>query len=259
MIQTSTPAGKAWTEADVPGQDGRIAVVTGANTGIGFEAARVLAERGATVVLACRNLDKAKAAVDKISATAGAEVATVQVRFASLTSVRAAAEDLRGRYQRLDLLINNAGLMMPPHGRTEDGFELQFGTNHLGHFALTGLLLDRMLPVPHSRVVTVSSMGHRMGRIDFGNLQYEHGYNRITSYGRSKLANLLFTYELRAAGRGRGGHRGARRSSRDRADRADQEHASLDAPRRRLHADAAQRDGCGADAARGHRPAGERR
>ena len=196
MTQTSTSAGKHWTEADVPGQDGRIAVVTGANTGIGFEAARVLADRGATVVLACRNLDKAKAAVDKISATAQAEVATVQLDLASLASVRAAAEDLRGRYERLDLLINNAGLMMPPHGRTEDGFELQFGTNHLGHFALTGLLLDRMLPVPHSRVVTVSSMGHRMGRIDFGNLQYERGYNRITSYGRSKLANLLFTYEL---------------------------------------------------------------
>jgi NAD(P)-dependent dehydrogenase (short-subunit alcohol dehydrogenase family) len=196
MAQTTTSAGKHWTEADVPDQSGRIAVVTGANTGIGFEAARVLAERGATVVLACRNLDKAQAAVDKISARAGAEVATVQVDLASLTSVRAAAEDLRGRYQRLDLLINNAGLMMPPHGRTEDGFELQFGTNHLGHFALTGLLLDRMLPVPGSRVVTVSSMGHRMGRIDFGNLQWEHGYNRITSYGRSKLANLLFTYEL---------------------------------------------------------------
>ena len=104
----------------------------------------------------------------------------------------------------MDLLINNAGLMMPPHGRTEDGFELQFGTNHLGHFALTGLLLDQMLAVPGSRVVTLSSSGHRMGRIDFGNLQWEHGYRRSAAYGRSKLANLLFTYErprrLAAAG-----------------------------------------------------------
>ncbi|HEX4063722.1 MAG TPA: oxidoreductase [Streptosporangiaceae bacterium] len=196
MTQTTASASRPWTEADVPEQPGRVAVVTGANTGIGFEAARVLAERGATVVLACRNLEKAKDATARVSATAQAEVATVQVDLASLRSITAAAEELRERYERLDLLINNAGLMMPPHGRTEDGFELQFGTNHLGHFALTGLLLDRMLTVPGSRVVTVSSMGHRMGRIDFGNLQWEHGYNRITSYGRSKLANLLFTYEL---------------------------------------------------------------
>jgi NAD(P)-dependent dehydrogenase (short-subunit alcohol dehydrogenase family) len=196
MTQTTTSADKPWTEADVPEQDGRVAVVTGANTGIGFEAARVLAERGATVVLACRSQERAKSAVERITPTAGAQVATVQLDLASLASVREAAQDLRERYDRLDLLINNAGLMMPPHGRTEDGFELQFGTNHLGHFALTGLLLDRMLTVPRSRVVTVSSMGHRMGRIDFGNLQWERGYNRMGSYGRSKLANLLFTYEL---------------------------------------------------------------
>jgi NAD(P)-dependent dehydrogenase (short-subunit alcohol dehydrogenase family) len=196
MTQATTSAGKHWTGAEVPDQTGRIAVVTGANTGIGFEAAKVLALRGATVVLACRSPERAKAAVDKISATAEGPVATVQVDLASLASVREAAEELRGRYERLDLLINNAGLMMPPQGRTEDGFELQFGTNHLGHFALTGLLLDRMLTVPGSRVVTVSSIGHRMGRIDFGNLQWERGYNRIGSYGRSKLANLLFTYEL---------------------------------------------------------------
>jgi NAD(P)-dependent dehydrogenase (short-subunit alcohol dehydrogenase family) len=196
MTQTSTSAGKTWTEADVPEQAGRVAVVTGANTGIGFEAARVLAERGATVVLACRNLDKANSAVTRIKPAAGAELVTVQLNLASMESVRQAAQDLHDKYGRLDLLINNAGLMMPPHGRTEDGFELQFGTNHLGHFALTGLLLDLMLTVPRSRVVTVSSNGHRMGRIDFGNLQWERGYNRMGSYGRSKLANLLFTYEL---------------------------------------------------------------
>jgi NAD(P)-dependent dehydrogenase (short-subunit alcohol dehydrogenase family) len=196
MTETRTAGGKHWTEADVPEQPGRVAVVTGANTGIGFEAARVLAERGATVVLACRNPDRAQDAVDRIGATARGEVGTVRVDLASLASVREAAEDLRTRHDRIDLLINNAGLMMPPHGRTEDGFELQFGTNHLGHFALTGLLLDRMLAVPGSRVVTVSSYGHRMGRIDFGNLQWERGYNRVGAYGRSKLANLLFTYEL---------------------------------------------------------------
>jgi NAD(P)-dependent dehydrogenase (short-subunit alcohol dehydrogenase family) len=196
MTQTTTSAGTPWTEADVPDQSGRIAVVTGANTGIGFEAARVLAERGATVVLACRSQERAESAVARIGPSAGGKVATVRLNLASLASVRQAAQDLRDRYERLDLLINNAGLMMPPYGRTEDGFELQFGTNHLGHFALTGLLLDRMLSVPRSRVVTVSSNGHRMGRIDFGDLQWERGYNRMGSYGRSKLANLLFTYEL---------------------------------------------------------------
>jgi NAD(P)-dependent dehydrogenase (short-subunit alcohol dehydrogenase family) len=193
-----TRAPKAtWTEADVPGQAGRTAVVTGANSGLGFEAARVLAQRGAAVVLACRDLAKAKDAVEQISAAApGARLSTVRLNLGSLTSIREAAEELRAGHDRLDLLINNAGLMMTPRGRTEDGFELQFGTNHLGHFALTGLLLDRMLTVPRSRVVTVSSSGHRMGRIDFGDLQSERRYSRTGAYGQSKLANLLFTYEL---------------------------------------------------------------
>ncbi len=196
-----------WREPDVPEQPGRTAVITGANSGIGFQAARVLAERGAAVVLACRDLGKAKDAAARISAAApGATLSTVRLDLASLASVREAAGELRASHDRLDLLINNAGLMMPPYGRTEDGFERQFGVNHLGHFALTGLLLDRMLPVPGSRVVTVSSNGHRMGQIDFGNLQWEHGYRRPAAYGRSKLANLLFTYELQrrlaAAGAG---------------------------------------------------------
>ena len=195
---TGTRTPKAtWTEADVPGQGGRTAVVTGANSGLGFEAARVLAERGAAVVLACRDLGKAKDAVDQISAAApGSKLSTVRLNLGSLASIREAAEELRDGHDRLDLLINNAGLMMTPHGRTEDGFELQFGTNHLGHFALTGLLLDRMLAVPGSRVVTVSSNVHRMGRIDFGDLQSERRYSRTGAYGQSKLANLLFTYEL---------------------------------------------------------------
>jgi len=186
-----------WRESDVPEQAGRTALVTGANSGIGFQTARVLAERGAAVVLACRDPGKASAAAARIAAAAPrASLSVVRLDLASLASIRAAAEELRAGHDRLDLVINNAGLMMPPYGRTEDGFELQFGTNHLGHFALTGLLLDRMMAVPGSRVVTLSSNGHRMGRIDFGNLQWEHGYRRPAAYGRSKLANLLFTYEL---------------------------------------------------------------
>ena len=181
-----------WSEGDVPDQRGRTAVVTGANTGIGFEAARVLAERGATVVLACRNVDKAKQAADRIAGTA--EV--VRLDLTSLASVHTAAEELRSRFDRLDLLINNAGVMWPPRSTTEDGFELQFGTNHLGHFAFTNLLLDRLLPVEGSRVVTVSSLGHRTGRIDFDDLQSERRYGRHRAYAQSKLANLLFTYEL---------------------------------------------------------------
>jgi NAD(P)-dependent dehydrogenase (short-subunit alcohol dehydrogenase family) len=196
MAEAKTAAGRPWREADVPWQGGRTAVVTGANTGIGFEAVRVLAERGAAVVLACRDPAKAADALRLIRQHAKAEAATVQLNLASLASVRAAAEELHGNYQQIDILINNAGVMMTPQQRTEDGFELQFGTNHLGHFALTGLLLDRLREVPGSRVVTVSSYGHRLGRMDFGNLQWQHGYNRITAYGRSKLANLLFAYEL---------------------------------------------------------------
>jgi NAD(P)-dependent dehydrogenase (short-subunit alcohol dehydrogenase family) len=158
--------------------------------------ARVLAERGATVILACRNLAKAQDAAERIRKTAKGEVGSVRVDLASKTSITEAAEELGRSHERIDLLLNNAGLMMPPYGRTEDGFELQFGTNHLGHFALTGLLLGRMLAVPGSRVVTMSSNGHKVGRIDFANLQWERRYTRVASYGRSKLANLLFTYEL---------------------------------------------------------------
>ena len=196
-----------WTAADVPDQRGRIAVVTGANTGIGFEAATVLAERGATVVLACRNLDKAKDAAARIAAAApGAGVEVQHLDLSALASVRAAAEELRARHDRIDLLVNNAGVMWTPRSTTADGFELQFGTNHLGHFALTGLLLDRLLPAPGSRVVTISSQGHRQGRIDFADLQSQQRYGRHLAYSRSKLANLMFTYELQrrlaAAGAG---------------------------------------------------------
>ena len=187
-----------WTEGSVPSQTGRTAVVTGGNTGIGFEAARVLAARGASVVLAVRNLEKGKDAATRISALApGADVTVQRLDLSSLASVRDAAAELRSRHDTIDLLINNAGLMYPPRGTTADGFELQLGTNHLGHFALTGLLLDRLLPVPGSRVVTISSIGHRIrAAIHFDDLQWEHGYDRVGAYGQSKLANLMFTYEL---------------------------------------------------------------
>jgi NAD(P)-dependent dehydrogenase (short-subunit alcohol dehydrogenase family) len=187
-----------WTAADIPDQSGRTAVITGANTGLGFETAAALAARGAQVVLAVRNLDKGKDAAARIAATTpGADVVLQELDLTSLESVRAAAEQLRSDHDHIDLLINNAGVMYTPKSTTKDGFEMQFGTNHLGHFALTGLLLDRLLPVAGSRVVTVSSIGHRIrAAIHFDDLQWERRYSRVGAYGQAKLANLLFTYEL---------------------------------------------------------------
>ncbi|MCV7378551.1 short-chain dehydrogenase [Mycobacterium alsense] len=191
-----------WSEGDVGDQVGRVAVVTGANTGIGYHTAAVLAYRGAHVVLAVRNLDKGNAALSRIVAAGGHGARKVDVTLqaldlSSLDSVRYAADALRAAYPRIDLLINNAGVMWTPKQLTADGFEMQFGTNHLGHFALTGLLLDRMLGVGGSRVVTVSSLGHRLrAAIHFDDLQWERRYDRVGAYGQSKLANLLFTYEL---------------------------------------------------------------
>ena len=195
-----------WSVRDIPGQQGKVAVVTGANSGIGFEAASQLAKRGATVVLASRDEAKARDAAQSIAGKVpGAATDIVPLDLASLASVRKAAERIMASHGQLDLLVNNAGLMMPPLGRTADGFELQFGTNHLGHFALTGLLLGRLLRTPGSRVVTVSSFGHRQGRIDPADLNFEHRpYQAAAAYGQSKLANIMFTYELqrRLAGAG---------------------------------------------------------
>src|SRR5438132_845561 len=187
-----------WTSDDVPGQQGRLAVVTGANTGLGFETARVLAARGASVVLAVRDTDKGKRAAAAIAGTApGADVTVQPLDLTCLDSIRAAAGELRARHPRIDLLINNAGVMLTPRQETRDGFELQLGTNHLGHFALTGLLLEQMLPVPGSRVVTISSLAHRArARITFDDLQGERSYSRVGAYSQPKLANLMFTYEL---------------------------------------------------------------
>jgi NAD(P)-dependent dehydrogenase (short-subunit alcohol dehydrogenase family) len=193
--------GSNWTTQDIPDQRGRVAVVTGANTGLGYETARALAGRGATVVLAVRDVDKGAQAAARIAG----DVTVQRLNLTSLDSVRGAAAELHDRHPRIDLLVNNAGVMYTPRQSTQDGFERQFGTNHLGHFAFTGLLLDLLLPVPGSRVVTVSSTGHRIrAAIHFDDLQWERSYSRTGAYGQSKLANLMFTYELhrRLAARG---------------------------------------------------------
>ena len=182
-----------WTEQNIPDQHGRVAIVTGGNTGLGFETARMLAVHGAKVVLAVRDVGKGEQAAARIAG----DVAVQALDLTSLASIRSAAADLRAAYPRIDLLINNAGVMYTPRQTTADGFELQFGTNHLGHFALTGLLIDFLLPVSGSRVVTVSSTGHRIqAAIHFDDLQWERSYSRAGAYGPSKLANLMFTYEL---------------------------------------------------------------
>jgi NAD(P)-dependent dehydrogenase (short-subunit alcohol dehydrogenase family) len=199
--------GAKWTEADIPDQTGRVVLVTGANSGIGFEAARALAEHGATVLLGCRNPAKAADALARIQAAAPeATVEILPLDLADLASIHAAADDVAARFDRLDLLINNAGVMALPKQSTKDGFEMQLGTNHLGHFALTGDLLPLLLRTPGSRVVSVSSTAHRVGRMSFDDLTGDKRYHRWPRYGQSKVANLLFTYELQrklaAAGAG---------------------------------------------------------
>ena len=189
---------KHWTSEQIEDQTGRLAIVTGANTGIGLETARVLAKKGSTVVLACRSREKGEAATAEIQTDdIKGSVELRLLDLASLKSVRDFVDRFRERHQRLDLLVNNAGVMMPPPSKTEDGFELQFGVNHLGHFALTGLLADLLVQTSGSRVVTVSSAVHKYGNIDFDDLQWERrSYKKMRSYAQSKLANLLFAYEL---------------------------------------------------------------
>lgn len=187
----------AWTTADIADQSGRTAIITGANTGLGLETAKALAAAGARTVLACRNLDKARVARDEIlAAGATGDVEIVELDLSDLDQVADAAAEVLDRLDRIDLLINNAGVMIPPLQRTAQGHELQFGTNHVGHFAWTGRLIDRVVTTEGSRVVTVASAAHRIGVMRWNDLDWRSGYNRLRAYGMSKLANLLFTYEL---------------------------------------------------------------
>ncbi|MFI6033158.1 oxidoreductase [Streptomyces sp. NPDC051315] len=184
-----------WSARDIPDQGGRTAVVTGANSGLGYVTARELARKGARVVLACRSEARGREAVERlVRAVPGADVGVRRLDLGDLASVREVAAGLSGG--RIDLLVNNAGVMAMPYGTTADGFETQFGVNHLGHFALTGLLLPTLLTTPGARVVTVSSMAHLLGNIDLRDLNSERRYRRWVAYGRSKTANLLFTHEL---------------------------------------------------------------
>jgi NAD(P)-dependent dehydrogenase (short-subunit alcohol dehydrogenase family) len=186
-----------WTAEQIPDQSGRRVVVTGANSGLGLVTARELARAGASVVLACRNVAKGERALSEVRAAApGVDARLEPLDLADLGSVRAFAQRLAGEQQPLDLLINNAGVMAPPRRTTADGFESQFGTNHLGHFALTGLLLEPLSAATAPRVVTLSSTAHRTGTIKFDDLQRERGYNNWLAYGQSKLANLIFCFEL---------------------------------------------------------------
>ena len=187
-----------WAASDISDQSGRIALVTGANSGLGLRSAEALAAHGALVLLGCRNPERAEVARAGVAAVAtGPEPRVVPMDLADLASVRTAAERLANDVERIDLLLNNAGVMAPPLGRTADGFEMQFGTNHLGHFALTGLLLPTLLAAPEPRVVTTASNAHRQGKIRWDDPNWETGsYSRWGGYAQSKLANLLFAAEL---------------------------------------------------------------
>lgn len=197
--------GERWIEGDIPDLTGRVIVVTGANSGIGYEAARGFAQHGAHVVLACRNRAKAEAAVASIAdLTANPSLEILDVDLGDLDSVAAAAKQFLADHDRLDVLVNNAGLMAIPRQTTAQGYEMQFGVNHLAPFALTGHLLDRLLATDRARVVAISSMGHRPGKIHFDDLQGEKRYGPWIAYFQSKLSNLLFTYELQRKLQARG-------------------------------------------------------
>jgi NAD(P)-dependent dehydrogenase (short-subunit alcohol dehydrogenase family) len=187
-----------WNTENILSQKGRIVIVTGSSSGIGYETARVLANKQASVIIAVRNLDKGNKALAKIiQQNKDADVQVMELDLANLASVKNFTENFQKNYSRLDLLINNAGVMIPPYAKTTDGFELQFGTNHLGHFALTGQLLELLISTKGSRIVNVSSGAHNFGKIDFDDLNWEkRNYAQWTAYGDSKLANLYFTYEL---------------------------------------------------------------
>ncbi len=188
-----------WTSAEIASQKGKIILITGANSGLGLEAASVLSQKEATVIMAVRNLEKGQAAMKQVLAqNPKAQVELMQVDLSDLESIAKFSEDFHARFSRLDILLNNAGIMFPPKREvTKQGFEIQFGTNHLGHFALTGLLLDLIKKTQGARVVTQSSIAHKFNaEINFSDLNWEKSYNEMKAYSQSKLANLLFTYQL---------------------------------------------------------------
>jgi NAD(P)-dependent dehydrogenase (short-subunit alcohol dehydrogenase family) len=186
-----------WTIENIPDQTGKIAIVTGANSGLGYYTSKALASKGAHVILACRSLERGEQAVASIlNEIPGASIELMQLDLADLAAVHDFAAAFARRYPVLDLLINNAGMMAIPLRYTKDGYEMQFGVNHLGHFALTGLLLQEILTVKAARVVTVSSLAHMIGRIKFGDINSQASYNAWIAYGQSKLANILFAFEL---------------------------------------------------------------
>ncbi|KHE70918.1 oxidoreductase [Halobacillus sp. BBL2006] len=188
-----------WSIEDIPSLVNKVAVVTGGNGGLGFEAVKAFATKGATVIMASRSLERGKEACHSIlKEYPDVSIEVMQLDLENLDSVKEFANNFRQKYDRLDILLNNAGVMTTPYGKTKDGFELQLGTNHLGHFALTALLFDRIKATENARVINISSNAHKSGKIDFDNLMFEggKGYSPMKSYGQSKLANLLFTFEL---------------------------------------------------------------
>ncbi|MDD4993635.1 MAG: oxidoreductase [Paludibacter sp.] len=188
-----------WTAADMPDLTGKTVIVTGGNSGLGYNAVKAFAEKGARVILACRSISRGELAKKQIfDQHPKSNITVMELDLENLKSIHSFADTFKKTFAQLDILVNNAGIMMVPYGLTKDGFEKQMGTNHLGHFALTGLLLDLLKSTPHSRVVNVSSMAHKQGVMDYNNLLFDGGkdYSPIKAYGRSKLANLLFTYEL---------------------------------------------------------------
>jgi len=186
-----------WTPDSIQDMHGKIIIITGANSGLGFEASRILAEKNATVVMACRDLSRGHDAAKRIKQLhPPANLTVIQLNLASSASIRSCAENIKNMFDHCDVLLNNAGVMAPPYSLTEDGFELQIGVNHFGHFLLTGLLMDMLIKAPAARIVTMSSFAHYMGAIRFDDSNWTKGYLKWPAYGQSKLANLLFTYEL---------------------------------------------------------------
>lgn len=187
----------SWTKHDIPNLNGKVFIVTGANSGLGYACCLALAEKDATIIMACRNLERSRASLDAIErSVSSAKLELLELDLASLNSIQTFARTFKSKYERLDVLINNGGPVGSAQGVTEDGFETHFGVNHLGHFALTGLLLDVLLNTPSSRIVTVGSRMHTTGSIEWDDLMSERSYDRWTAYRQSKLANMLFAFEL---------------------------------------------------------------